>query len=142
MCVQAGDDVDGLQWDSVTYQAHVRRTSKRQWDRSIAKAHSAEDKAKSQYNPYITETQIECLEMQCARGRIGFKVSQDGRSATFFARVDIGNRVGVSGGEFTDYLFVFKQGSRVHGHPIHRADLLNRKRAKASDVDATPSQPC
>jgi hypothetical protein len=142
MCVQAGSINDGLRWDSVAYQKHIRRVSKRKWDRSIAKAETAVPSSSSQYNPHLSEQQIECLEMRCARGEIGFRVSQSERTETFFARVDIGTHVGVSGGEHTDYLFVVKQGSMVHGYPIHRGDLISRKRAKVSDVNASPSQPC
>ena len=123
--------------------AHVRRVSKKKWDRSIAKAQSTERNAKSQYSPYISEQNVCCFEMKCARGEIGFKISQTEHGETFFANLDVGNWVGVSRGEFTNYIFVVKQGAgSVHGYPITRSDLLSRKQAKMSDVDASPSKPC
>jgi len=143
MCEEAGDKSDGLVWDSVTYRTHVRRTSKRKWERSIARAESADAYAKSQYNPSVAEQRIQCIEMKCARGKIGFKISQTDHGENFFARIDADEWLGVSAGEFTNYVFVVKQrGGKVHGYPITRSDLLTRKRARASDVDAKPSKPC
>lgn len=110
-------------WDSVMYQKHMAM-SKRDWERSIARTSTVEPGSASQYDPNITSHELEGIEMSILQP--GNLIRQSGHVRTYWR--NMGRTIGASCGELTDYIFVrwHCMGS-VHGYPITRGELINKK---------------
>ena len=122
MCLEP----DGLRWDSVSYGKHIKVTT-RAWDRSFARSGTEPRGAAAQYNPRISRDKIKAIELGCARGEIGKPLDVHSNSGTFYYTHD--EYIGVSKGEFTLHIIVYRQSNgSVHGYPIPTSELKNKIR--------------
>src|SRR5712691_6535494 len=105
---------DGLRWDTITYGKHTKATA-RSWERSWARRFSESRGSHSQYNPLISREEIKRIELECARGNLGRPIDEHSNSSTFY--YEHTGDIGVSRGEFTRFLIVFRSGDgSVHGY--------------------------
>lgn len=124
-------------WDSLAYRRRHLCSTTRLWERNFVKQRTSEPNAASQYNPNFSRDRVEQLEMKCARGECGSFIQGNHRTKTFYLRVDefdkFGGKIGVSRGEFTEYIFVIRQADgSVHGFPITWEELVRNKGVKGT----------
>ena len=123
---------DGLWWDTVSYRKHIKARIK-SWERSWAKRFSEERGSASQFNPTISLEEIKRIELGCARGQLGQAIGRHQNSSTFFYEHD--GHIGVSKGEFTRFLIVYRGHSgSVHGYPIPESELQDLIRRVRSNM--------
>lgn len=121
-----------LRWDSDTYERNHLNITRKDWERSIARAWTATKNSKSKYNPNVPRTRIEELELECARGEAGEAILPITNTKRFYRRVDdvdlLGRPIGASNGQFTEFIFVIVQrDGSVHGYPITKEELKSKK---------------
>src|SRR5882724_1128165 len=101
-------------WDKLSNQKH-RRAQKRSWDRSITTAWTGEPDEPSQFNPHLSDAQIEEMELACIRD--GDQIQDKCHKRTYWARLT--DVIGASAGEKTQFLYVeYLNTGNVHGWPI------------------------
>lgn len=115
------------QWDRVSNRKH-RKSNKKNWERSITTALTGEKDETAQFDPNLTDEQLESMQLACVRtkddeveGR-GTLIKDQCHKRTFF-RI-MGAIIGASSGEKTSILFVeYVNSGKVHGRPITQKEL-------------------
>jgi hypothetical protein len=103
------------QWDRVSNQKH-RTASKRNWERSTTRAWTGEKNETAQFDPNLTDGQIERMEIEATTGE-GIQIQDRCHKRTFYRRIN--QIIGASAGEHTVYIFVeYHNTGAVHGRPM------------------------
>src|SRR6266545_813650 len=89
-------------WDRLSNQKH-RKSNKKNWSQSLTKALTAERDETSQFDPDLTDADIEAMELACVGGA-GTLIDDRCHKRTYFQQMD--RRIGASAGDFTNLLFV------------------------------------
>lgn len=111
-------------WDSRSYRKHLK-ANRRQWERSMTRAWTAEKGQPSQYDPNLSLDQVREMEIGCVTGH-GTLIQDRSNKRTFYQ--DVGRNIGASAGQFTQYIFVeFCINGSVHGYPITWDELVSKK---------------
>ena len=112
-------------WERISIRKH-RKANKWSWERSIATAVTGEPDEPSQFDPNLTDDEIERMQLDCVR-REGTLIRDECHKRTFFRRM--GAVIGASAGVKTEFIFVeYVNSGLVHGWPITEAQLEKKRR--------------
>jgi hypothetical protein len=111
-------------WDTRSYRKHLK-ANRRQWERSVTRAWTAEKGEPSQYDPNLSLEEIRDMEIGCVTGR-GISIRARLNKRTYYRKM--GRTIGASAGEYTEYIYVeYCNSGSVHGYPITWDELVSKK---------------
>jgi len=118
-------------WDKISNRKH-RRASRQQWQRSITVAWTGQPDEASQFDPNLTDAEIETMQIESVNSDpeyvVGTPIRSECHKRTFFR--DMQRIIGASAGEKTQFIYVeYVNSGQVHGWPITE-DQLKRKLKK------------
>jgi hypothetical protein len=108
-------------WDRLSNRKH-RKSRRRDWERSMTVAWSKQPGETAQFDPNLSDQQIEQMEMECVgrrdgTGRHGTLIREVCHKKTFYR--NMGREIGASIGEKTAFIFVeYVNSGSVHGRPM------------------------
>jgi hypothetical protein len=103
-------------WDRLSNRKHMK-ANKRSWERSLTKSWTGAPDEPAQFDPNLTEAELEEMELEIARGDGGTLIKDICHKRTFYR--DMGRDIGASLGEMTSYIFVeYHNSGDVHGRPM------------------------
>jgi hypothetical protein len=121
-------------WSKLANLKHLKR-NKRLWSRSITVARTGQPGGAAQFNPDLTDQQLEQLQMDCVAAGLRRDDPPDENSGVliesrcavrlFYRRVP---DIGASNGHPTDLMFVeYHNSGVVHGRPITDDELMKKR---------------
>lgn len=115
-------------WDRLSNQKH-RKSSTKSWDRKVTKAWTGQPEESAQFDPGITDAQIESMEIEATQGE-GVQIQDKCHKRRFYR--DMGQIIGASAGDDTTFIYVeYVNSGPVHGRPMTWKEIQDKiRRAK------------
>lgn len=119
------------QWNRNAHQKH-RKANVTMWNRSVTTAMTGEPEEPSQFNPYLSDPEIEKLEVACVTGG-GVAIKDRCHKRTYWMKT--GQEIGACTGQKTRYIFVeYLNSGTLHGWPVSW-EILRKKGVKGNEPD-------
>ena len=111
-------------WDTLVQRKHTR-ANQRDWDESRVVARTGEEAQPAQYDPHLSDEELQAMEMGCVRDQ-GRLIRQTRVKRMYFRQMD--REIGASLGQRTAFVYVeYQIGGSVHGRPITEEELRRKE---------------
>lgn len=113
-------------WDQIGHRKH-RKSNPKHWERSLTTAMTGDGDETAQFDPAITDQQIQKLEMDCVAGveGAGTLIRDRCKKRTYY--IQMNQEIGASAGKKTNFIFVeYVSSGFVHGRPITWDELKKK----------------